>query len=123
MSWIQLELRDGVTSFRPGELVQGKALWQLDGPPESIELRLFWYTQGKGDRDVGIVESIPFSRLAAQDSCSFQLRVPEGPYSFSGKLISLVWALELVAQPGDQARRVEITVSPTGEEILLHPRA
>ena len=123
MSWIQLELRDGVTAFQPGELVEGKAFWQLDRPPDSIELRLFWYTQGKGDRDVEIMQVIPFSRLNAQDRCSFQLRLPEGPYSFSGKLVSLVWALELVAQPGDQARRVEITVSPTGEEILLRPRA
>ena len=121
MSWIQIETTDGVTSFRPGDVVEGKAFWRLDPPPESVELRLFWYTEGKGDQDVGIVETIPYAGPAAEDRRSFQLRLPEGPYSFSGKLISLVWAIEVVAQPGDRVGRCEITVSPTGSEIRLHP--
>ena len=121
MSWIQIETTDGVTSFRPGDVVEGKAFWRLDPPPESVELRLFWYTEGKGDQDVGIVETIPYAGPAAEDRRSFQLRLPEGPYSFSGKLISLVWAIEVVAQPGDRVGRCEITVSPTGGEIRLHP--
>lgn len=119
MSWIQVETDDGVTSFHPGDTVEGKTFWRLDPPPETVELRLFWYTAGKGDRDVGIVESIPFAGPAAEDSRRFGLRLPEGPYSFSGKLISLVWAIEVVAQPGDHVGRLEITVSPTGREILL----
>jgi hypothetical protein len=31
----------------------------------------------------------------------------------------LIWALELVAEPGEHSTRVEIIVSPTGGEILL----
>jgi hypothetical protein len=45
--------------------------------------------------------------------------LPEGPYSFSGKLISLIWALELACSPGSETVRREITVSPTGHEIVL----
>jgi hypothetical protein len=30
-----------------------------------------------------------------------------------------VWAIEVVAQPGDTSERAEITVSPTGDEIQL----
>ena len=122
MNVIQIETTDGVTSFQPGDTVEGKAFWRLDDPPPtSVELRLFWYTEGKGDQDVGIVETIPYSGPVAEDRRSFQLRLPEGPYSFSGKLISLLWAIEVVAQPGDRVGRCEITVSPTGSELRLHP--
>ena len=121
MSWIQIETTDGVTAFYPGDAIEGKAFWRLETPPRSVELRLFWYTEGKGEQDVGIVEAVAFVNPAAEDSRPFHLRLPEGPYSFSGKLISLLWALEVVAQPGEEAGRLEITVSPTGSEILLHP--
>jgi hypothetical protein len=51
----------------------------------------------------------------------FSFTLPEGPYSFSGQLISLVWALELTCSPGSETFRQEITVSPTGREITLGP--
>ena len=124
MSWIRIETRDGVTAFRPGDEVEGTVRWRLDPPPRSLELRLFWYTQGKGDQDVGVVESLPLAG-PAEGSSSFRFRLPAGPFSFSGKLISLLWAIEAVAESGagTQAERCEIIVSPTGREILLQPQA
>lgn len=119
MSWIQVEIRDGVTSFRPGDEVEGTVRWRLDQPPRSLEARLFWYTQGKGDQDVGVVEVLPFPEPGIEDRRPFRFRLPDGPYSFSGKLISLLWAIEAVAEPGSHAGRCDITVSPTGEEIVL----
>lgn len=121
--WLELETRDGANAFLPGETVEGTASWHLDPPAETVELRLLWYTQGKGDQDVGVVTTLPFPEPAAKDRRSFSLQLPDGPYSFSGKLISLTWALELVAEPGSRASRVEITVSPTRREILLVPSA
>jgi hypothetical protein len=47
------------------------------------------------------------------------LRAPSGPYSFSGRLISLLWALEAVAEPGGEVARREIVLSPSGEEVRL----
>lgn len=132
MSWIRIETRDGVTAFRPGDEVEGTVRWRLDPPPRSLELRLFWYTQGKGDQDVGIVATLPladpgiegYSEGGSEGSRPFRFRLPAGPYSFSGKLISLLWAIEAVAETagsGAQAERCEIVVSPTGREILLQP--
>lgn len=119
MSWVQIETRDGVKAFRPGDDIEGTVRWRLDQPPRSVELRLFWYTEGKGDQDVGVVETLPLADPAQEDHRSFRFRLPPGPFTFSGKLISLVWAIEAVAEPGDQTGRLEITVSPTGREILL----
>ena len=82
--------------------------------PQSVELRLLWYTQGKGDQDVAAGRPPWRCANPGEDEIRpFDIRLPEGPFSFSGKLISLVWALEAVAEPGSRAERLEITVSPT----------
>lgn len=119
MERMTIETQDGANAFLPGETVEGTASWQLDQPAETVELRLFWYTEGKGDQDVGVVSTVPFASPGLQDRRPFRVPLPEGPISFSGKLISLSWALELVAEPGDRASRIEITVSPTRQEILI----
>jgi hypothetical protein len=116
--WITLETRDGSTAFAPGEVIAGTVSWHLQGA-ESLELRLLWYTQGKGDQDSRLVTTVELANPGKNEVRPFNIRLPEGPFSFSGKLISLVWALEAVAAPGSRAERLEITVSPTREEILL----
>jgi hypothetical protein len=122
MEDLRVETQGGANAFLPGETVEGTVSWQLDTPAETVELRLFWYTRGKGDQDVGVVSIVPFANPGLADRRTFRVRIPEGPYSFSGKLISLLWALEVVAEPGSRADRLEITVSPTRQEILITPR-
>lgn len=119
MNLIEVTIQDGYTSFRPGDVVEGTVTWQLDPPPSEVEARLFWFTRGKGTRDVVIVETIPYHAPTRMERRAFRFQLPAGPYSFSGNLISLVWAIEVVAQPGDTSGRAEITVSPTGDEIQL----
>ena len=119
-SFILVETNDGATSFRPGDVVDGTVRWQLATPPREIELRLFWHTEGRGDQDLEVVQTVPFANPGAVDRRSFRVRLPEGPYSFSGKLITLAWGLEAVALPDGWSGRIPITLSPTGEEIRLH---
>jgi hypothetical protein len=119
MEWMRIETRDGVNAFLPGETVAGTVGWHFDVPAKSVELRLLWYTEGKGDQDVTVVESLPLPNPERDEVRPFQIRLPAGPFSFSGRLISLVWALEAVAEPGSRAERLPITVSPTRQEILL----
>jgi len=121
MSELNLRLLEARTDFRPGEDVRGTASWILETPPERIEVRLFWYTEGKGDQDVGIAHSKRLSSTALDGSEEFVLTVPDGPLSFSGQLISLYWALELVALPGEETFRQPIVVSHTDRPILLEP--
>jgi len=127
MSWITIEIDDGRTAFRPGEEVAGDVLWVIEGekgepePVESAEVRLIWFTRGRGDRDSGIVAAQELSAPQATDRRRFSFTVPVGPYSVSGKLVSLVWAVEAVLEPGSRAARTEITVSSTGQEVVLYP--
>ncbi|MGC4072837.1 MAG: hypothetical protein QM760_10005 [Nibricoccus sp.] len=113
-------LADGRTDFRPGETLGVSALWALSEKPATLEVRLFWYTRGKGAEDVGViaVQTIENAGAAGERSLSFKL--PSQPWSFSGKLISLIWAVELVAEPGGHSARAEFALSPDGAEILLH---
>lgn len=120
MSMLRIETRDHQTQFHPGEEIVGTASWLLDQPPEAVELRLFWYTRGKGTDEVNIVETVRFDHPAQEERRPFRVTLPQSPYSFSGKLISLIWALELVALPSEDAERLDITLSPTGEEVVLH---
>jgi len=76
-------------------------------------------TYRKGTRDVGVLHTHRIDSPGALGSDKFGFTLPPGPYSFSGKLISLIWALELTCTPGSETVRREIVVSPTGREILL----
>jgi len=116
---LKIELPGNESHFRPGDRIAGSVQWLADAPPESVELRLFWYTRGEGAQDVKEAHSQSFDSPGQQDSRSFSLEFPLSPYSFSGKLISLVWALELVIRPTGETERLDLTMSPTGEEILL----
>ena len=120
MATLEIETADGRSEFAPGEELAGIVSWQFDKAPRAVELRLFWYTQGKGDDDAAVADTLRFEPPAAQDVQEFRFALPEGPYSFSGKLISLRWALELVAEPSNDTARLDFTLSPTGREILLH---
>jgi hypothetical protein len=119
MPALHLHIRDERTAFSPRETVIGDASWQLDTPPEGAELRLVWSTSGRGNTDMGIVETIPFSNLQASETRSFNITLPDGPYSFSGSLISLTWALELVIEPGNLKEGTVLTLAPEGRVVSL----
>ncbi len=119
MDTLNIALHDDKTAFAPGQTVEGTIRWSLQTNPEHLEFSLFWYTAGKGTRDVGVVETARFDNPGACGSKEFAFPLPDGPYSFSGKLISLIWAVELTCRPGSETARREITLSPTGREIIL----
>jgi hypothetical protein len=119
MSHLKIDTQDGRRDFAPGEAVPLACAWQLDKPPASVEVRLVWYTRGKGDQDVSVVEAIRYDEPGAMGMKRPAFTLPEGPYSFSGKLISLIWAVELIAEPSGESHRVDLVVAPEGEEVQL----
>jgi hypothetical protein len=119
MDKLKIILHEDKTAFAPRETIRGTIEWNLDANPRRLDLSLFWYTAGKGTRDVGMVHNVWFDDPGARGSKEFSFTLPEGPFSFSGRFISVIWALELTCSPGAETTRREITVSPTGKEILL----
>ena len=100
------------TEFQPGEIIDGSIEWKLPEVPDNLELRLFWYTTGKGDEDVEIAASEQINTQAAAGRQLFRLQIPKVPVSYKGTLFSIHWALELVAKPSDETARLDLFVSP-----------
>lgn len=119
MITLRIELADDRSWFLPGGQLTGRAVWRLDEAPEAVELRLFWHTSGKGTDDVEIVEVRRFEGQGPHGEGAFDVTLPLGPYSFSGSLITLAWALELVALPGGETERLDLVVAPTPVEVRL----
>ena len=119
MSDLRISLQQDRTAFEPGEVLNGAALWKLDEPPSAVELRLVWFTRGKGTEDTKLVMLFRFDQPLSEEVRPFNFCLPQEPCSFSGKLISLVWAFELVAEPSGESARLRITIAPGGREVRL----
>jgi hypothetical protein len=95
--------------------------WLVDKAPVRAEVRLVWATDGRGTREHHTVDSAVLSSLGRLDRRAFRLRLPEMPYSFSGRVLTIYWRVELVLQyqfwprPETIARR--ISMSPTGVSV------
>lgn len=119
MESLDLQIEPPEAGFIPGCEILGSARWRIDRPVRHAEVRLLWFTRGKGTEDLKVVESQPVANPAAEQEVQFRFRIPNGPHSFSGKLISLLWAVELFIKPGSLSKRVEFVAAPGGKEIIL----
>lgn len=117
MNELSIEIDHSQTAFLPGETIRGRVRWHVEEIPKRACLRLLWSTQGKGTEDVGVVEERNFETAGAIGSEVFEFTAPPAPWSFSGKLISLIWRLEAVVDK--ECAHRDITISPRGHEILL----
>jgi hypothetical protein len=117
---MSIETDNGRTTYHPGELVEGTLHWSADEALSNIELQAAWTTRGKGGTDTTIVDSIMLERPIPLGSKRFRLRLPDQPYSFSGKLISVLWYLKAIASPGVNEVEVPLIVSPTLREIVIN---
>jgi hypothetical protein len=116
---LKIELDAAGDAFLPGETVSGRIEWAFSDAPDALDVRLLWYTEGRGDRDAGVARSLRVETPGAVGSQRFDLELPAGPYTFSGRLVSLIWALEAVARPGDRVALREIVVGPQRAEVAL----
>jgi hypothetical protein len=82
-----------------------------------------WFTRGKGTSDASIVETTNLAAPAAMGDAPFRFSLPAAPHSFSGQLIALQWAVEIVAigpKKREMGReRLEFWLSPSDKEIIL----
>lgn len=118
MSEIRISF-DGERAIGPGSEISGQIDWNVTELPESVHVRLFWYTAGKGDRDLSIVDETSLQTTSMSGNLPFRFKIPEGPYSFDGKLISLTWAVEAIVEPHGTTAREELTVGPGGRGAVI----
>ena len=116
---VKIEIAGGKTGFRPGEVLEGEVV--LTGPavPADVEVLLHWRTEGKGTRDTKIAERLKLGHCTGERT-PFKLKLPDAPYSFSGKLVSLVWSIQAATNRSARSDDIRLTISPSGGELLLH---
>lgn len=116
---LQIKQQDLADGYRQGDEIAGTVRWELEEVPKSVELQLFWFTSGKGTEDIQIADTIYLENPLMQEERDFSFICPEGPYSFSGSLISLQWAIEAIVEPSEETSRKVIVISHTGNEVEL----
>lgn len=107
------------TAYAPGETVSGTLFWVLPEPPEEIRLTAGWWTEGRGTKDAQIEMTREWQTTSLAGEEKFSLTLPTHPYSFSGTLISLIWAIELSTRQGEHSVSERITLSPLDHPIQL----
>lgn len=120
MSTLRIAVKDSRKNFRPGEVIEGAIGWETSESLRAIEIRFFWYTRGKGTEDVQIVDETRLESPDGQGAAPFRFTAPDHPPSFSGKLISVLWAVEAVALPRGGSARAELVIGPDGHELDLN---
>ena len=105
-------------TFQPGDEINGIIRWNLKKPPKKINLTLFWKTSGRGDPDGDIIIEEKLPQKASGEK-EFSFNIPNSPYSFKGKLISLHWKLRFKSISPTLTVNKDLIISPTGEEIKL----
>lgn len=130
----KIRTRKNQLDYVPGETIDVKVFWDVDefvrehddefdeglSPVDRLELRLVWSTEGKGSTNFGVAISETIENPALKGEETIRLKLPKQPYSFSGRLISIVWALEFVALPlGSPSTRREIVIAPNGKEVRV----
>ena len=118
MTDFSLTLNEDDTGYWPGETITGVAEWDVDRTVDALEIRLIWFTDGIGDRDTAVVDQLVCEQMP-HGSQRFEFSLPRGPYSFSGKQISLTWAVELVILPSEETESSKFVLSSTGDEVDL----
>ncbi|HWL08980.1 MAG TPA: hypothetical protein VNQ76_11265 [Planctomicrobium sp.] len=114
-----LQIDTDYDAYYPGSDLQAIITWDFESKLNAIELRLTWNTAGKGTRDLAVVQTEEIAVDTMNGSKEVTIRLPWGPYSFSGKLISLIWAIEVVARPKKESARKEFTMGPDANEVFL----
>ena len=119
MHELEIRLSDQDGYCEPGAKLAIPIAWRFDEEQSGLELRVVWNAHGKGSPNLGVVHTESVEHPSFQGSRTIHVELPQAPYSFSGTLVSIVWALELVAQPSQVSTRHEIVIAPQGREVSM----
>jgi hypothetical protein len=118
---INISIDNDRTDFCPGESIQGTVEWSFSSVADAIDVELMWKTRGKGTVDECVATTSSISTGGrGRGSSKFVLTAPRGPYSFSGKLISLIWYVSGSAPRIKETCEKEIVIGPDGTEVRYY---
>ncbi len=89
-------------TFTPGSTLSGQYWLEAILPEEvkAIELSVLWYTEGKGEEDLGVhffrrdtLDQLSYA--AGRWIGSFSTVLPRSPLSYQGLIVKIVWAVRV----------------------------
>lgn len=91
-------LLHGGQIFHPGQQIKGSVqIWpnQMNLKSRKIELKLEWFTEGKGDRDGEVIEKkeLNFDEFKGMAADEFRFMLPNEPWSYTGHYINIIWSV------------------------------
>jgi hypothetical protein len=119
---LEIKLDQQDACFAPGNTIAGLVTWQpLPENTTGLDIRLIWYTQGKGDMDVSIAASheVVIADRQVAGEARFEFIAHHRPFSFAGKLIELTWAIELLQKPSLDSVSTSLIIHPNKQKIEL----
>lgn len=106
-----------------GSTISGVVKWQSIEQSEPLELRLSWHTEGRGTMDRKIIYQQALPIVTHLQSHRFSIKAPEGPYSFTGRLIELIWTISCVSKKGKVLDSTQLYLSRDGRAVELYELA
>jgi hypothetical protein len=89
-------------SYAPGEVLTGEYRVETLNPAQikAIELSILWFTEGKGDEDLGVHF---FQRRSPEEDAVFDPRqcvpfstvLPNSPLSYDGRIVKIRWCVRV----------------------------
>lgn len=96
----------------PSSALTVEVRWAQPAPPGRITARFTWRTEGKGDSDTGEGTSASVAAPTASGHAELRIVAPDGPLTFHGRLLSVLWTLELTG--GGETLELPVVVAPDG---------
>ena len=113
--------------YFPGDVLSGS--YRLVGDVtglEAVEVSVHWFTEGKGDEDLGVHHFEKRTRAdgggSVPASGRFSTRLPNSPLSYEGLLVKVLWRVHVRAVLAGGPRAGDATfrlgdVRPAGEVV------
>lgn len=126
------DLLGGVPRFDPSSTIRGSV--QIV-PHSNVNCRhiyvaLVWRTEGRGDRDTGVVSQLDIyqGRLDAGVPTyhDFSFTLPRGPWSYAGHYINIIWQILVtidVPRAKDIHGGLRFILSPAGRSLSFQAAA
>lgn len=105
--------------FLPGESLSGR--YRIVGLDPAallmVRLSVHWFTDGKGNQDLGVhwSEERPADAAAPATEGTFAVPLPCSPLSYDGVLMKIVWCVQVKATPRSGKALVGETYFHLGE--------
>jgi hypothetical protein len=98
---VRLKILQPKPHFAPGDTLECEySIVQAEEPIQTVETSVLWFTEGKGDEDLGVHFFDRRRRQQVRDGdlqalYRFKTVLPHSPLSYTGRLVTIRWCIRV----------------------------